>query len=71
MCLDEEAADFIMTGASSDRKNTWHEGWLSAQKDNATGSVMIFDKATKGIVWAEEAGDRSLMWGSRGARWSS
>ena len=62
--LDAEAADFIMTGASSDRKNTWHEGWLSAQKDNASGSVMIFDKATKDLVWAEEAGDRSLMWGS-------
>jgi hypothetical protein len=30
-----------MTGASSDPKNTWHEGWLSAQKDNSTGSVMV------------------------------
>jgi hypothetical protein len=62
--LEEEAADFVMTGASSDRKNTWHEGWLSAQKDNSTGSVMIFEKATKSLIWAEEAGDRSLMWGA-------
>ncbi len=62
--LDEEAADFVMTGASSDRKNTWHEGWLSAQKDNATGSVMIFDKATRGLIWAEEAGDCSMMFGA-------
>jgi hypothetical protein len=62
--LEQEGADFIMTGASSERKNTWNEGWLTTQKDNATGSVMIFDKVTKGLIWAEEAGDRSLMFGA-------
>jgi hypothetical protein len=62
--LDEAAADFVMAGASNERKSSWHEGWLSAQKDNSSGSVMIFSKATKDLIWAEEAGDRSLMWGS-------
>ena len=34
----------------------------------ATGSVTILSAATKNIIWAEEAGDRSLMMGglSRG-----
>jgi hypothetical protein len=62
--LDEESADFIMTGGGSERKGSWHEGWLSAEKDKASGSVMVVSKATKQLVWAEEAGDRSLMWGS-------
>lgn len=62
--LELEDADYVMVGASSDRKNSWHEGWLSAQKDNSTGSVTIFDKTTKKMVWAEEAGDRSLWLGA-------
>jgi hypothetical protein len=62
--LDLDAADFVMTGASSERKGSWHEGWLSQEKDHATGSVMIFSKETKSLVWAEEAGDRSLLFSS-------
>jgi hypothetical protein len=64
LVLDVEQADFVMTGASSERKGSWHEGWLSAEKDKASGSVMIFTKASKELVWAEEAGDRSLMMGA-------
>jgi hypothetical protein len=62
--LDEESADFIMTGSGSERKGSWHEGWLSAEKDKASGSVMIISKAEKKLIWAEEAGDRSLWLGS-------
>jgi hypothetical protein len=62
--LDEESADFILTGSASERKGAWHEGWLSADRDKATGSVMIIAKATKTLVWAEEAGDRSLWLGA-------
>jgi hypothetical protein len=62
--LDETAADFIMTGSASERKSSWSEGWLTPDKDNSTGAVMIVAKANKAMVWAEEAGDRSLLWGS-------
>jgi hypothetical protein len=62
--LDESTADFIMKGASSERKGSWHEGWLSAEKDKASGSVMVVSKASNELVWAEEAGDRSLMLGA-------
>jgi hypothetical protein len=62
--LDEASAEFVMTGAGSERKTSWHEGWLSTKNDVASGSVMIFSKADKSLVWAEEAGDRSLLWGS-------
>jgi hypothetical protein len=63
-----DAADFIMTGESQERKSGWSEGWLTTKKDNSTGSVTVVSAATKEIVWADEAGDRSLLWGglSRG-----
>jgi hypothetical protein len=64
LVLDAEQADFVMTGASSERKGSWHEGWLSTEKDKASGSVMVVSKASKELVWAEEAGDRSLMLGA-------
>ena len=63
-----DAADFIMTGEAQERKSGWSEGWLTTKKDNSTGSVTVISATTKDIVWAEEAGDRSLMFGgmSRG-----
>ena len=64
LVLQREQAHFVLTGASQDRKGSWHEGWLSADKDHATGSVMLVDRATNEMVWAAEAGDRSLFWGS-------
>jgi hypothetical protein len=63
--LTDETADFIMTGSAQARKGSWHEGWLSAEKDKSTGSVVIVKKSNPSeVLWAEEAGDRSLMWGS-------
>jgi hypothetical protein len=49
-----EAADFIMTGESQDRKSGWSEGWLTTKKDNSTGSVTVLSAATQDIVWPEE-----------------
>jgi hypothetical protein len=63
--LTDETADYIMTGSAQARKGSWHEGWLSAEKDKSTGSVVIVKKSNPNeVLWAEEAGDRSLMWGS-------
>jgi hypothetical protein len=67
LVIDKEAADFIATGSASERKGSWHEGLLTTEKDKATGAVSIVSK-TGQIVWAEEAGDRSLMWGSAFSR---
>ena len=63
--LKADDADLILTGSSTkEEKRSWHEGWLTAEKDKATGSVMVVDKRTNAMIWAGEAGDRSLWWGA-------
>ena len=59
-----EQAEYVLRGtATGSEKNKWHEGWLTASKDKVTGAVEIVSR--DGIlVWATEAGDRSLNWGS-------
>src|SRR5687767_13207574 len=60
----EEDAKLIMTGtATGTEKRSWHEGWLTAEKDKTTGNIMVIDKTTKNFLWASEAGDRSMWWG--------
>lgn len=61
----EEDAKLIMTGiATGTEKRSWHEGWLTAEKDKTTGNIMLIDKTTKTLLWASEAGDRSMWWGA-------
>jgi hypothetical protein len=63
--LKLEDAHIVLSGAGSTNDNrSWHEGWLTMEKDHATGSAMIVDRASKQIIWAGEAGDRSLWWGA-------
>jgi hypothetical protein len=63
--LDEKDADAILTGISDERKGTGAQitGRYLGLHDNATGSVSMLDKERKAILWADEAGDRSLMFG--------
>jgi hypothetical protein len=56
-----DAAELVLAGSTSTRKGSWHEGWLTPEKDKATGSVMVVEKASKSMLWAGEAGDRSLF----------
>ena len=59
-----DQADYILKGtAQGSEKRNWHEGWLTAEKDKITGAVEIVDKQGV-LVWAGEAGDRSIWWGS-------
>jgi hypothetical protein len=63
--LDEKDADAILSGIGEERKGTGAQitGRYLGLHDNATGSVSILDKERKAILWADEAGDRSLMFG--------
>ncbi len=63
--LDEKDADAILTGISDEKKGTGAQitGRYLGLHDNATGSVSMLDKERKAILWADEAGDRSLMFG--------
>jgi hypothetical protein len=63
--LDEKDAEGILTGIAEEKKGTGAQitGRYLGLHDNATGSVSLVDKERKAILWADEAGDRSLMFG--------
>ena len=65
LVLNSEEADLILTGTSTEEeKRKWHEGWLTTERDKTSGNVMLVDMQARQILWASEAGDRSLWWGS-------
>lgn len=62
---EPDQADYIMIGNGTDEQNRkWHAGWLTAEQDRTTGNIRIVHRATKRLVFAAEAGDRSLLWGA-------
>jgi hypothetical protein len=68
---DLDQADYVMVGnGTPEQGRKWHQGWLTAEQDRTSGNIRVFDKATKKLVFAGEAGDRSLWWGalSRGGQ---
>lgn len=63
--LDAERAEYVLTGSLViQEKRSWHEGWLSSEKDHNVGNIMLVDPKEKKMIWASEAGDRSWWWGS-------
>ena len=63
--LAPESVDYILTGnLVIQEKRSWHEGWLSTEKDHNVANIMIVDPKEKKMIWATEAGDRSLWWGA-------
>ena len=62
--LSPDQAELVITGsATEERSRKWHEGWLTAEQDRTTGNIMVVDKATNTMLWAGEAGDRSVWLG--------
>jgi hypothetical protein len=59
---DEKEADFILAGASIKGDDKWYHSVFGG-KDKNEGSVQLLNVKDKTMVWAGEAGDRSLMWG--------
>jgi hypothetical protein len=59
---EETAAEFILTGASIKGDDKWYHTVFGG-KDKNEGSVQLIRVADKIMVWAGEAGDRSLWWG--------
>ena len=65
LVLAKEQADFVITGESQQESNrSWHEGWLTPTHDHDVGNVTAIHRESNQIVWASEAGDRSLWWGA-------
>lgn len=58
----EDGADFILTGGSIKGDDKWYHTVFGG-KDKNEGNVQIISVKDKAIIWAGEAGDRSLWWG--------
>jgi hypothetical protein len=63
--LDEKDADGVITGVSEEEKGTGAKitGRYLGLRDIATASLSLVDKNRKVILWSDEAGDRSLLFG--------
>ena len=59
---DEKTADYILTGASIKADDKWYNTVFGG-KDKNEGNVKLLSVKEKTLMWAGEAGDRSLMWG--------
>jgi hypothetical protein len=64
--LDAKDADAILAGVGEEQKGTGAKitGRYLGLHDVATGTVSLLDKEGKVILWSDEAGDRSLMFGA-------
>lgn len=64
--LDQKDADGILAGVSEEEKGTGAKitGRYLGLHDVATGTVSLLDKDGKVLLWSDEAGDRSLMFGA-------
>ena len=61
--LDEKDADYILSGASIKADDKWYNTVFGG-KDKNEGNVRLLDVKNKQMIWAAEAGDRSLWWGN-------
>jgi hypothetical protein len=60
---EDTNADFILVGASLKADDKWYHTVFGG-KDKNEGNVQLLSVKDKSVIWAGEAGDRSLMWGS-------
>ena len=60
---EDKDADFILVGASIKADDKWYHT-IFGGKDKNEGNVQLLSVKDKTLVWAGEAGDRSLWWGS-------
>jgi hypothetical protein len=65
LVLNKESADAILRGVSENRTGVGAAitGRYLGLHDNASGSITLIDRDETVVLWASEAGDRSLMWG--------
>jgi hypothetical protein len=63
--LEKTDADGILAGVSEEEKGTGAKitGRYLGLHDVATGTISLLDKEGKTILWSDEAGDRSLLFG--------
>jgi len=64
--LDKANADAIMRGVGENKNGVGAAitGRYLGLHDNSTASITLIDPNETVVLWASEAGDRSLMWGA-------
>jgi hypothetical protein len=62
--IDEKDADFIITGASIKGDDKWYHSVFGTGKDKNEANIQVVSVKERAIIWAGEAGDRSLWWGN-------
>lgn len=62
--IDEKDADYIITGASIKGDDKWFHSVFGTGKDKNEANIQVVSVKERAIIWAGEAGDRSLWWGS-------
>ena len=63
LVTDEKEAQFILTGAAMPGDNKWYHS-IFGGKDKTEGNVQMISVSARQVIWAGEAGDRSLLWGN-------
>src|ERR1700690_2545639 len=64
--LDEKDADYILTGMSADAGSRWYDVIAAGPlwgKDKFEANVRLISVQYRSLVWAGEAGDRSILLG--------
>ncbi|MBA2503663.1 MAG: hypothetical protein H0V27_12370 [Pyrinomonadaceae bacterium] len=61
---EEATADFIIVGSSLKGDNRWYHSAFGTGQDKNEGNIQVVSVANRSVIWAGEAGDRSLWWGT-------
>ncbi|MGH9967223.1 MAG: hypothetical protein ACREBG_05245 [Pyrinomonadaceae bacterium] len=61
--IDDKQADYIIAGASIKGDDKWFHSIFGTGKDKNEGNIQVISVKDKTVIWAGEAGDRSLWWG--------
>ena len=63
---DERVADFIITGSTNKGVHKWYDTVFGSgyERDRNQGNIRVIRVKDRTVVWAGEAGDRSLWWGA-------
>lgn len=65
LVTSDSLAELIMTGYSEEvEKQRWYHTVFGSNKDKNIGGVSVLSSDSKAIIWASEAGDRSIWWGN-------
>ena len=69
LVTDEAAAEYIVNGSSVAGEDRWYHTVFGG-RDRHEGSIQVVRVSDRTVIWAGEAGDRSLFWGNlrRGGR---